>query len=69
MKGQLHRELLQHFESTTDITVASMTMEIVGFHHCKAIAINSPEKVAKKTSASTLAKVARALGHAEGMTK
>jgi small-conductance mechanosensitive channel len=31
VKGQLHRELLQHFESTTDITVASMTMEIVGF--------------------------------------
>ena len=31
VKGQLHRELLQHFESMTDITVASMTMEIVGF--------------------------------------
>jgi hypothetical protein len=31
VKGQLHRELLQHFESRKDITVASMTIEIVGF--------------------------------------
>ena len=31
LKGQLHQELLQRFESATDITVASMTMEIVGF--------------------------------------
>lgn len=31
VKGQLHQELLQRFESLTDITVASMTMEIVGF--------------------------------------
>lgn len=29
--GQLHHELLQHFESEADITVASMTIEIVGF--------------------------------------
>jgi small-conductance mechanosensitive channel len=31
VKGQLHRELLQCFESAADITVASMTIEIVGF--------------------------------------
>lgn len=29
--GQLHLELLQHFESEADITVASATFEIVGF--------------------------------------
>ena len=31
IKAQLHHELLQHFESEPDITVASMTIEIVGF--------------------------------------
>ncbi len=31
VKGQLHQELLQHFESESGITVASVTMEIVGF--------------------------------------
>ena len=31
VKGQLHQELLQHFEAEADITVASMTIEIVGF--------------------------------------
>jgi small-conductance mechanosensitive channel len=31
VKGQLHHELLQHFESEADITVASATFEIVGF--------------------------------------
>lgn len=31
VKGQLHHELLQHFESEVDITVASATFEIVGF--------------------------------------
>jgi small-conductance mechanosensitive channel len=31
IKGQLHRELLQHFEAEENITVASMTVEIVGF--------------------------------------
>jgi hypothetical protein len=31
VKGQLHHELLQHFESEPDITVASATIEIVGF--------------------------------------
>ena len=31
VKAQLHQELLQHFESEADITVASMTVEIVGF--------------------------------------
>ena len=31
VKGQLHRELLQHFEAEPDITVASATFEIVGF--------------------------------------
>jgi small-conductance mechanosensitive channel len=30
VKGQLHRELLQHFESESEITVASATFEIVG---------------------------------------
>jgi len=31
VKGQLHQELWQHFESEADITVASATFEIVGF--------------------------------------
>jgi small-conductance mechanosensitive channel len=31
VKGQLHRELLQHFEAENRVTVASMTIEIVGF--------------------------------------
>jgi len=31
VKAQLHHELLQHFESETDVTVASATFEIVGF--------------------------------------
>jgi small-conductance mechanosensitive channel len=31
VKGRLHRELLQRFESEADITVASATVEIVGF--------------------------------------
>jgi len=31
IKGQLHRELLQHFEKEEKITIASMTVEIVGF--------------------------------------
>ena len=31
IKGQLHRELLQHFEAEEKITIASMTVEIVGF--------------------------------------
>jgi small-conductance mechanosensitive channel len=31
VKGQLHRELLEHFESQEKVTVASMTVEIVGF--------------------------------------
>jgi hypothetical protein len=31
IKGQLHRELLQHFEAEENVTVASMTVEIVGF--------------------------------------
>ena len=30
IKGQLHHELLQHFQSEQNITVASMTVEIVG---------------------------------------
>jgi hypothetical protein len=29
--GNLHQELLQHFEEDPDITVASATFEIVGF--------------------------------------
>jgi small-conductance mechanosensitive channel len=36
VKGQLHHELLQHFESEADITVASATFEIVGFPALKA---------------------------------
>jgi len=36
VKGQLHQELLQCFESATDITVASMTVEIVGFPPLKS---------------------------------
>jgi small-conductance mechanosensitive channel len=31
VKGQLHHELLQHFEAEPDIAVASATFEIVGF--------------------------------------
>ena len=31
VQGQLHQELLQHFESENEITVASATLEIVGF--------------------------------------
>ena len=31
VKGQLHLELLQHFETEENITIASMTVEIVGF--------------------------------------
>jgi hypothetical protein len=31
IKGQLHRELLQHFEAEENVTIASMTVEIVGF--------------------------------------
>ena len=31
VKGQLHQELLQHFESEAEIEVASATFEIVGF--------------------------------------
>jgi small-conductance mechanosensitive channel len=36
VKGRLHHELLQHFESEADITVASVTMEIVGFPPVKS---------------------------------
>ena len=36
VKGRLHHELLQHFESEADITVASVTMEIVGFPPLKS---------------------------------
>jgi len=36
VKGQLHHELLRHFESEADITVASVTMEIVGFPPLKS---------------------------------
>lgn len=31
VNGKLHRELLQRFEKERDVTVASMTVEIVGF--------------------------------------
>jgi small-conductance mechanosensitive channel len=31
VKGELHRELLEHFQEEEDITVASATVEIVGF--------------------------------------
>jgi hypothetical protein len=43
VKGQLHHELLQHFESEADITVASATFEIVGFPELKADAGMSGE--------------------------
>ena len=36
VKGKLHRELLQQFESQTDIRVASATFEIVGFPPLKS---------------------------------
>ena len=36
VKGELHNELLQHFELEKDITVASMTVEIVGFPPLKS---------------------------------
>jgi small-conductance mechanosensitive channel len=36
VKGQLHRKLLQHFESEPTITVASATFEIVGFPPLKS---------------------------------
>jgi hypothetical protein len=36
VKGQLHHELLQHFEAEPDITVASATFEIVGFPPLKS---------------------------------
>ena len=36
-KGQLHRELLQHFEIEDKVTVASMTVEIVGFPPLKGV--------------------------------
>jgi hypothetical protein len=36
IKGQLHHELLQHFEAEADITVASATFEIVGFPPLKS---------------------------------
>lgn len=36
VKAQLHRELLQHFESEAEITVASATFEIVGFPPLKS---------------------------------
>lgn len=36
VSGQLHRELLQHFEEEADITVASATIEIVGFPPLKS---------------------------------
>jgi hypothetical protein len=31
VKGELHRELLEHFQEEEAITVASTTVEIVGF--------------------------------------
>jgi small-conductance mechanosensitive channel len=36
VKAQLHHELLQHFESEAEITVASATFEIVGFPPLKS---------------------------------
>jgi small-conductance mechanosensitive channel len=41
VKGRLHHELLQHFESEADITVASATFEIVGFPPLKGDALTS----------------------------
>jgi hypothetical protein len=36
VKAQLYQELLQHFEAEPGITVASMTVEIVGFPPLKS---------------------------------
>jgi small-conductance mechanosensitive channel len=36
VKGQLHHELLRHFESEANVTVASATFEIVGFPPLKS---------------------------------
>jgi small-conductance mechanosensitive channel len=41
IKGQLHRELLQHFEAEERVTVASMTVEIVGFPPLKGTVGNA----------------------------
>jgi hypothetical protein len=35
IKAELHQELLQHFQAESNITVASMTIEIVGFPSIK----------------------------------
>ena len=36
VKGRLHHELLQHVEAEPDVTVASATLEIVGFRAVKS---------------------------------
>ena len=41
VKGQLHQDLLQHFQSEENISVASMTIEIVGF---PALVVNERNK-------------------------
>ncbi len=36
VKARLHQELLQHFEAEPEITIASVTVEIVGFPPLKS---------------------------------
>jgi small-conductance mechanosensitive channel len=48
VKGQLHRELLQHFESEENITVASATFEIVGFPPLRSDAQRPPVAEAER---------------------
>ena len=40
VQAQLHRELLQRFESEPDITVASTTLDIVGFPTLRSEAVS-----------------------------
>jgi hypothetical protein len=47
--GNLHQELLQHFEEEPDITVASATFEIVGFPPLKG-GLRIPDKVEPETA-------------------
>ena len=42
VKGQLHRELLRHFEETPDVAVASATFEIVGFPPLRGVRPDVP---------------------------
>jgi len=41
VKARLHQELLQHFEAEPEITIASVTVEIVGFPPLKGDCLKS----------------------------